>query len=127
MTKALPQPGEIYLHWKGTEYRVIGVAKTRKFTSLYVPDYWAKDSESQEIIEVFRFKSKLIMSLPFDYCPEDLSYVIYQQVNNLQKIWARKLEDFTGKVGNKERFEFLENIVDFKLSLQNELPKTCRT
>lgn len=39
MLRNIPQPGEIYKHFKGTEYRIIGVAKTKKFNAFYVPAF----------------------------------------------------------------------------------------
>jgi hypothetical protein len=113
MSRCYPKSGEIYEHFKGNEYRIIGIAKTKKFNSLYVPDYFAKDSETQEILEVFRVDNELLISLPSGVHLENQKYVIYQQVNNLKNIWSRDLKNFLEKVDNKDRFTLVDCVVIF--------------
>jgi hypothetical protein len=97
ITNTVPQKGEIWQHFRGNQYKILGVARTEEISkekTLAKFLYLAKHTEDSVKFSVYDLAGELLINKH----PEDLilgdKYVIYQDIHNESKIWARKLKNF---------------------------------
>jgi hypothetical protein len=107
---SIPKKGQIWQHFKGNKYSILGVARTDEDylfnSSATIPDYWAKDTEDGTIYAVSWIDDELLLSKA--PAAEDLfhhEYVIYQDLKDSSKIWAREINNFKSSVTIDELFK----------------------
>lgn len=101
-----PKPKEIWRHFKGNEYHIINVSNSVWIPGDPIVSYWAKDSETEEVLGVYHhdYGVTLCKEDGVDTIPEP--HVIYRP-SDWSIIWARKLDNFLEVIEqpNKYRFE----------------------
>lgn len=115
-----PEPGQIWRHFKGGTYKIIGVSTVVDQSAIdcaianqLVPYCYAIDTEQpcSTAIGVFKMASgELWCFMPTEYgCAEmGLRMVIYHPVDCPQQIWARPLNHFLAPTEDgRSRFELV--------------------
>jgi len=103
MNRFNPTKNQIWRHFKGNKYLILGMARTDEDSiddSSKLPDFYAKDVEyPNTLYAVLEINGELIL----DKKPDALAlfpseYVIYQDLDNPSKVWARELNNFKDPV-----------------------------
>jgi hypothetical protein len=97
ITNTVPKKGEIWQHFKGGQYKILGVARTDEIytESMPLPSYYAQHTEDSILFAVYKLGEDLIINQH----PEELvineKYVIYRDIHLAKPtIFARKLKNF---------------------------------
>lgn len=106
-----PRKGHIWRHFKGNEYLILGVATPQFSTNLNIL-YYAKDSEDFSLHPIICEANKLLIKRSANFRDYRNSYVIYQDLEDKSKIWARELNNFRSIVKvseyvSQERFQLV--------------------
>lgn len=99
----LPQKGQIWRHFKGNKYRIMGIATPKLVLSANIL-YFARDSEDFSLHPVFWETGDLFIKCSATFRDYQEEYVIYQDLSDKSKIWARDLVNFCSVVKVSEYF-----------------------
>lgn len=86
--------GQIWKHFKGNKYLILGIASEVWGISNINPDLIARDVDSYKAKAVYCVDGDFLCS-PDKVTNIDLkTFVIYQDIKDRSKIWARELNNF---------------------------------
>lgn len=95
-----PKPGEIWQHFKGTNYHILGVSGLLLIPD-YPPHYWAKHTETEEILAVYHHiesESSLTLTRGDGLTVINEPHVLYFGTLDAVLVWARSLNNFLSNV-----------------------------
>jgi hypothetical protein len=104
----LPKAGELYRHYKGNTYKVLGMG----VVSAYVPNYiLGKLEQTMETCKIQVEGSLCNVVLKTQDSFHELKHtplVVYRNADFEDMVWVRTLEEWCKPVENMNRFSLLE-------------------
>lgn len=117
--RPIPARGEIYRHFKGTEYKVIAVTLGDNFLNAYdAPTHWAKHTETEQTLGCwYEIDGDNAWATFYGELVRDRLVIYWADSDQPGLVWARPLDNFLemilsgandGTASNYYRFEKVE-------------------
>jgi hypothetical protein len=98
----MPKAGDIWRHFQGTDYEIIGVSNSQEIPFDSPIDYWAEDTETKEVLGIYHLEGseeKITITKIDGITPIAQEMVVYFTPSSA-KVYASPLDNFLETLGD---------------------------
>ena len=98
----MPKAGDIWRHFQGTDYEIIGVSNSQEIPFDSLIDYWAEDTETKKVLGIYHLEGseeKITITKIDGLTPIAQEMVVYFTQSSA-KVYASPLDNFLETLGD---------------------------